>query len=1061
MHNRPTRRQFLATAGGAAVASALLSNTAARAGTDSPSLLLSGKPAADDEVAAIYNHALLLHTNWAEQQWDASAGYFSAANDYFAVVLGNAVLLTHGDYDASVAGVSADTLHEQTVATIKAFAANNVLTGGSVWGETMYFDSTFELYFGLAARLLWDDLDSATQANVAQIMTGQANYALSIGTGNDPRSSGWTTNGLAGGYLGDTKIDEMAVPAQCLGPAVAWYPDDANAATWEHWLNLWLLNDTGLPTADQANPFLVDGVPISQWNTAHNIYDTFFVENHGSFEPCYQEETWRMSARVAAHFMLAGRPVPPAATAKPSGRQLWATMMQVMSNSGEPFMPMIDDRYHLFGRDVIPLAFLAQILGNRYAARAEAMLAGQLVPYLLYPPEYRLTKFSGQPSYEPEARAELGICYLFHLWRSRLGPPVVPVSEEEFFATASGATDYGPDPGLLAQCTPAAFAATVTKPGFVKCVYVPDHDDWLFNVSGATPFLMPSITVTVDNRSAVAYNALRDGFDGTAALLTLLTLTGSFTFPAVTARYVRMQGAAPATQYGYSIFEFSVYGPGSTTDLALGQPTTASSYDAGDQNEGGPFPPQYATDGNLSTRWAVAVAQRSNPASWLEVDLGAPVQVAGVTIAWEAAYGKAYDIQVSLDGTTWTNVATVPGPSGYDGYGYAGFATLPTGTAVYATSGTGVGEGTISVFNMDMPGVPGLNGQRTYTGADGTVTIESGDAGQHTFQGNWLNVDGRAGFVVSGSTNPITVGATQVSLSDGPPSGSAGMVIEAYAAHSPAGTKAAAARSRPSGGPAGLAASGADGYLSLFNLSGAAIGPDSVTVPQGSQVLLYRGTQTTVNGGTAYEVSLPAATAAVEPPRFALASQSPLPAGLQIIVADSLHISISAPAGSPVVHATVTSRATGEQQPVTVKPGQTVQLMFREGRLTPSANLALDRTTYPTSPLPATMSDPALAVDGNPATAWRPGPGGRMVVDLGSQLGLGTLELTWTAGRVPSAAISVSADGLTYTGTGSTPGGPGQQHVTLGTSARYVGVSVPNWSAGDASLTEISVLPSA
>lgn len=906
MRGRLTRRKFLATTGGAAIASAVLPTAAARARAGSPFPLHSGAAAAD-EVAAIYNHALLLHTRWAEQVWDASAGYFSAQDFNFAVALGNAVLLKYGDYDASMAGVSAATLHEQTVATITHFAASNKLAGGTEWGETLYWDSTFELYFGLAARLLWDDLDAATQTNIAEILTGQANNIVAMGNNNT------STNGLAGGYVGDTKTDEMAVPAQCLGPAVAWYPGDSNAASWKHWLNLWLLNDTGLPPADQANTFQVDGEPISQWNTAHNIYDTFLVENHGSFSPCYQEETWRMSGRVAAHFMAAGQPVPAAVTAKPNGRQLWATMMQVMSNSGEPLMPMINDRYHLFGRDVIPLTFLAQVLGDRYAARAEAMLAAQLIPYQQYPPQYRLTKFSGEAKYEPEARAELGICYLFHLWRARSGARVTPVSEDEFFAAASGATDYGAGPGLVAQCTPAAFAATVTKPGFVKCVYVPGHDDWLFDVSGATPFLLPSTAVTVTSRSAAAYNALRDSFDGTAALLTLST-------------------------------------------------------------------------------------------------------------------------------------------------GYAGFATLPTGTAVYATSGNGAGEGSISVFNLNMPGVPGLGGQRTYSGADCAVTISAGTAESHTVGGNWLNVDGRAGFVVSGSTNPITVTAGRVTLSDGPAAGSAGMVIEGYAAQSPADTQAAAERSRPSDGPAGLAASIADGYLSLFNLSGAAIGPASVTIRQDSSVLLYRGRQSTVSGGTAYEVSLPAAKALVEPPRFGLASRSPLPSGLQITVTDSKHVSVMAPADSPVVYATMTSRATGENRPVNVHPGQTVQLTFNQGRLTPSSNLALGRTTYPTSPLPATTSDPAFAVDGNPATSWRPGPGGRMVVDLGSQLGLGTMELTWIAGRAPPAAISVSADGMSFTSIGSTPGGPTGQRLTLGTSARYVALSVPGWSVGDASLTEISVL---
>ena len=40
----------------------------------------------------------------------------------------------------------------------------------------------------------------------------------------------------------------------------------------------------------------------------------------------------------------------------------------VMSDAGEPLMPMVDDREHLYGRDVIPLAFLAQVGGDRAAA---------------------------------------------------------------------------------------------------------------------------------------------------------------------------------------------------------------------------------------------------------------------------------------------------------------------------------------------------------------------------------------------------------------------------------------------------------------------------------------------------------------------------------------------------------------------------------------------------------------------------------------------------------------------------------------------------------------------
>ncbi|WP_442788759.1 discoidin domain-containing protein [Dactylosporangium sp. NBC_01737] len=91
------------------------------------------------------------------------------------------------------------------------------------------------------------------------------------------------------------------------------------------------------------------------------------------------------------------------------------------------------------------------------------------------------------------------------------------------------------------------------------------------------------------------------------------------------------------------------------------------------------------------------------------------------------------------------------------------------------------------------------------------------------------------------------------------------------------------------------------------------------------------------------------------------------------------------------------------------------------------------------------MGEPSHAVDGNPGTSWRPGPNGRMVVDLGSSRAIDTVSLTWTSGTRRTARIETSTDGAAYT----IFSGP--------SSARYVAVSVPGWTAGDAEITEVSV----
>lgn len=426
----PSRRRFAQLLGlSAALAAAPLVTGAPPAAADSGRPARGaqpGHPDPPDAVAGTYYRVLLAHTRWSETQWDAQSGHYTATDFGFAVVLGNAVLLTRGHYDADAAGTDRETLRTRTLATIRHFAASNRLTGGTEWGRTLFFDTTFQSYFILAARLLWTSLDAETRRNVDTIARAQARYTTALGTGDDPGSGSWTPHGASGGFQGDTKLEEMGVYAQSLAPGIAWAPGDPQRDDWRAAFGRWSRNEAGLPAADLANPARVDGVPVGD-NTAQNLYDTFIVENHGSFGPHYQAELWRTSGRNAAHFITAGQPLPEVLTAQPNAGPLWETLLMVMSDAGEPLMPMVEDREHLYGRDVIPLAFLAQVAGDRAAARAEAALAGRLLAYQAYPPQYRMAKFSGEPKYEPEARAEIAISYLLHEWRARTGAPVRPL----------------------------------------------------------------------------------------------------------------------------------------------------------------------------------------------------------------------------------------------------------------------------------------------------------------------------------------------------------------------------------------------------------------------------------------------------------------------------------------------------------------------------------------------------------------------------------------------------------------------------------------------------------
>src|SRR6202022_716922 len=97
--------------------------------------------------------------------------------------------------------------------------------------------------------------------------------------------------------------------------------------------------------------------------------------------------------------------------------------------------------------------------------------------------------------------------------------------------------------------------------------------------------------------------------------------------------------------------------------LSQGKPTTASSQ----ENAG--TPPANATDGNTGTRWSSAF---SDP-QWLQVDLGQTYNISQVTLNWEAATARAFQIQTSNAGAPWTTIySTTTGTGGVQNLAVSG-----------------------------------------------------------------------------------------------------------------------------------------------------------------------------------------------------------------------------------------------------------------------------------------------------------------------------------------------------------------------------------------------------
>ena len=95
--------------------------------------------------------------------------------------------------------------------------------------------------------------------------------------------------------------------------------------------------------------------------------------------------------------------------------------------------------------------------------------------------------------------------------------------------------------------------------------------------------------------------------------------------------------------------------PGPVVLLSQGRSVSASSVQSDSS-----WVAANAVDGNTGTRWS---SDFSDP-QWLEVDLGAAHSVTKVVLDWETAYAVAFSVQVSADGTTWTDVYSTTSGSG-------------------------------------------------------------------------------------------------------------------------------------------------------------------------------------------------------------------------------------------------------------------------------------------------------------------------------------------------------------------------------------------------------------
>ena len=226
----------------------------------------------------------------------------------------------------------------------------------------------------------------------------------------------------------------------------------------------------------------------------------------------------------------------------------------------------------------------------------------------------------------------------------------------------------------------------------------------------------------------------------------------------------------------------------SGTNLALNQPTYASSI------QGAGYPASAATDDNFNSRWSSAY---SDP-QWLLVDLGATHTIGQVVLAWESAYAKAFQIQVSNDAENWTTIySTTTGTGGIQTLSVSGSGRY---IRMYGTArATGYGY---SLWEFQVFGSGGSTGntvtvttppsQTSTVGTAASLQVQASDSasGQTlTYSATGLP----AGLSINSSTGlisgtPTTAGTSSVTVTATDSTGASGSASFTWTVSSSSGT---------------------------------------------------------------------------------------------------------------------------------------------------------------------------------------------------------------------------------------------------------------------------------
>lgn len=149
------------------------------------------------------------------------------------------------------------------------------------------------------------------------------------------------------------------------------------------------------------------------------------------------------------------------------------------------------------------------------------------------------------------------------------------------------------------------------------------------------------IKISEDGKNWQTVSAVFDGVEGEER---------SIKISPVAPRYLGVFCSKRLGEWGYSVFEVEL------NPLVFLPEDKVLTVEASSSSSGDVGGAQEAVDGNTGTRWE---SKHGVDPQWLQVRFDSSQKVRLVRIQWEKASAKKYEIQTSMDGTSWKTAAKI------------------------------------------------------------------------------------------------------------------------------------------------------------------------------------------------------------------------------------------------------------------------------------------------------------------------------------------------------------------------------------------------------------------